>query len=73
MTRRALPTSVRSIESGRPTLTVVLTPIRALMRCCSDAGHRGAVGLGVPRQQLAQHLHLVEQASARDHQLVLAR
>ena len=48
-------------------------PISVLMRCCSaPATAARSAGL-VARRQLAQHLHLVERALARDHQLVLPR
>ena len=61
-TRRALPTSVRSIVSGGPTRTVVLMPIIVLMRWRSHAAERVAVRRRRARAALAAHLDRVEVA-----------
>ena len=73
MTRRALPTSVRSIVSGGATSTAQLMPTSVLMRCAQPGGDLLAVGAGVRRQHLAAHLDRVEAALARDDELVLPR
>jgi hypothetical protein len=75
ITRRALPVSVRSMRVGRPTSTVVLTPISVLMRCCSftPIGLMSAEVALAAGQQFARTCSSSSAPFARDDELVLAR